>query len=89
LFTLVYEEHPARIFNAPFVNHLISNMQNVINGKLGVKKISVYGGHDSNVVPLLTYFNLTSSECLKRQFKNHTITGNCAIPVPFASSIFF
>lgn len=64
-------------------------MENVIKGKLGVKRLSVYSGHDSNVVPLLVYFNLTSSECLKKQFKNHKVDGNCAVPVPFASNIFF
>lgn len=89
LFTLVYEEEPARIFNAPFVNNMISNMENVIKGNYGVKKLSAYSAHDSNVVPLLVYFNLTSSECLKKQWKNETFQGNCAVPVPFASSIFF
>lgn len=64
-------------------------MENVVKGKLGVKRLSVYSAHDSNVVPLLVYFNLTSSECLKKQFKNRTVNGNCAVPVPFASNIFF
>lgn len=70
LFSLVFEEEPARIFNAPFVNSLIANMQNVIKGNLGVKKLSVLSAHDANVVPLLVYFNLTSSSCLKKQWKN-------------------
>ncbi len=64
-------------------------MENLIKGNLGVKKLSAYSAHDSNVVPLLVYFNLTTAECLKKQFNNETVHGNCAVPVPFASSIFF
>lgn len=64
-------------------------MENLIKGNLATKKLSAYSAHDSNVVPLLVFFNLTSSECLKKQYKNETVNGNCAVPVPFASSIFF
>jgi hypothetical protein len=32
--------------------------------------MSAYSVHDSNIVPLLTYYNLTSSECLKKHYKN-------------------
>ncbi len=45
-------------------------MEKVIKGNLDNKKLSVLSAHDSNVVPLLVYFNLTSAECLKRQWKN-------------------
>ncbi len=64
-------------------------MENLIKGNLGVKKLSAYSVHDSNIVPLLVYFNLTTAECLKKQFNSETVIGNCAVPVPFASSIFF
>jgi hypothetical protein len=89
LFSLVYEDEPSRIFNAPYVHALLSNMELAIQGKLGVKKLSIYSGHDINVVPLMVFFNLTSAECLKRQWMNQTVVGNCAVPIPFASNLFF
>lgn len=89
MFSIIFEGEPASIFNAPFVNAMLQNMGNIIKGKLGVKKLSIYSGHDTNVVPLMVFFNLTSSDCLKKQFMNQTVTGNCAVPVPFASNIFF
>ena len=64
-------------------------MQNVVKGNLGVKKLAVLSAHDANVVPLLVYYNLTSSECLKKQWRNETVQGNCAMPIPFASNLFF
>jgi hypothetical protein len=54
-----------------------------------VKKMSLYSAHDSNVLPLLVFYNLTSSECLKRLYKNETVKGNCAVPIPFASNLLF
>jgi hypothetical protein len=89
LFSLVNEGEPARVFNAPFVNSMIANMQLAVQGKLGAKKLSILSAHDSNVVPLLVYFNLTSADCLKRQWKNETVHENCAIPIPFASNLLF
>jgi hypothetical protein len=68
---------------------MVQNMENLIKGNLGVKKLSIHSGHDSNVVPLLTYYNLTTAECLKRQYRNESIKGNCAVPIPFASNLFF
>ena len=38
---------------------------------------------------MLVYYNLTSSDCLKKHYHNHTVTGNCAIPIPFASNLIF
>lgn len=51
--------------------------------------MSAFSAHDSNVVPLLVYYNLTSADCLRKQWRNETIHGNCAVPIPFASSLFF
>ena len=34
-------------------------------------------------------FDTFKLECVKRKFKNQTVTGNCAEPVPFASNIQF
>jgi len=51
--------------------------------------LTIYSGHDTNVAPMLTFLNLTSHECVRKKYKNQTFTGNCAEPVPFASSILF
>ena len=64
-------------------------MERAIQGKLDTKKLTIVSGHDVNVVPLMVFFNLTSSDCLKKKFNNQTVTGNCAIPIPFASNILF
>lgn len=60
MFAQVYSGEPSRIFSSPFVNTLLSNMLNVTKGQNGVKKMSVYSGHDTNVMPLMAFFNLTS-----------------------------
>lgn len=77
----------AKVFSTPFAAAIIDNMEKAIAGKLDGKKISIYSGHDTNVAPMLTFLNLTSAECVKRKYKNETVVGNCAEPVPFASSI--
>ncbi len=68
---------------------MLSNMEKVIQQKLNAKKLSVYSGHDVNVVPLMVFYNLTSSDCLKKLWMGQTVAGNCAMPIPFASNIFF
>ena len=87
LFVLLYAEHPARVFATPFVKAMLNNLERVIEGKTGNLKMTVISGHDANVAPVLTFLNLTSAECVQKKFKNQTVTGNCAEPVPFASSI--
>lgn len=87
MFVLLYAEHLAKVFSTPFAAAIIENMEKAIAGKLDGKKISIYSGHDTNVAPMLTFLNLTTAECVKRKFKNETVVGNCAEPVPFASSI--
>ena len=68
---------------------MLNNMELKIKDQLGIKKLSAYSVHDDNVVPLMLFLNLTSTECIKKQFKNETVKGNCAIPIPFASSLLF
>ncbi len=89
IFSLIFEDEPSRILNAPYVNAMLSNMERAIQQKLDAKKLSIYSGHDTNVVPLMVFYNLTSSDCLKKQWMNQTVVGNCAVPIPFASNIFF
>jgi len=54
-----------------------------------VKKFSSISVQDTNIIPLLTFYNITSSDCLHRQFKNQTYTGNCADAIPYASDLMF
>ncbi len=89
MFTLLYEGNISDIFCSPYILNLIDNMKRAINGSIGAKKLSVFSGHDSDVVPFMIYYNLTSSDCLKKQWNNQTVNGNCAVPIPYASSIFF
>ena len=77
----------AKIFSTPILRTLLDNMDVVIKGKFDNKKLTVISAHDSDVAPILTVLNLTSAECLRQKFKNQTVTGNCAEPVPFASSL--
>jgi len=51
--------------------------------------MSLFSGHDTNIVPLLTFFNLTSGDCLKKKYQNKTVTENCASPPPFAGNIIY
>ena len=60
-----------------------------IKNQLGVKKLTSISIHDSNIIPLLTFYNLTSSDCLRKQYKNQTVIGNCVDPIPFASNLIF
>lgn len=53
------------------------------------KKLTIYSGHDTNVAPMLTFLNLTTADCVMKKFRNQTVVGNCAEPVPFASNIQF
>jgi hypothetical protein len=49
-------------------------MDRVSKGQNSVKKMSIFSGHDTNVVPLMAFFNLTSGECLKKKYQNKTVT---------------
>jgi hypothetical protein len=41
------------------------------------------------MIPLLTYYNLTSADCIKKVYKNKTSTGVCVDPLPYASNLIF
>ena len=75
------------MFSTPIASAVIDKMSRVISGTYDDKKLTIFSGHDTNVAPMLTFLNLTTPECVKRKFKNQTVTGNCAEPVPFASNI--
>ncbi len=78
LFVLIYSGQLARIYSTPIASAVIDKMNRVINGTYDDKKLTIFSGHDTNVAPMLTFLNLTTPECVKRKFKNQTVTGNCA-----------
>lgn len=90
LFVFLYEGFLAPIYSTDVVEGILKNMDNVIkNGDKEVKRYSIYSGHDTNVVPLILFFNLTSHECISKKWKNETVNGNCADSPPFASNLIF
>lgn len=65
-------------------------MNNVIkNGVKEVKRLSIYSGHDTNIVALMSYLNLTSAECVMKKWRNESYDGNCGEIVPFGSNMIF
>lgn len=38
---------------------------------------------------MLSFFNLSSAECVKNKYRNISVKGNCGEPVPFASNLIF
>lgn len=61
----------SKIFSTSVVAGILANMDNIVkNGNKEVKRFSVFSGHDTNVVPLLTFFNLTTPECISKKWKN-------------------
>jgi len=38
---------------------------------------------------MLSFFNLSSPDCVRRKYRNETVRGNCGEPVPFASNLLF
>lgn len=49
----------------------------------------MYSGHDTNVVAIMSHLNLTSAECIMKQWKNQSYEGNCGEIVPFGSNLIF
>lgn len=76
------------------MNTVINNFDSAITqykskSSLGMRKISIYSRHDSDLVPLLVFLNLTTPECIKKVYKNQTFTGNCAPAPDFAANLIF
>jgi hypothetical protein len=89
MFVLLYAGELAKVSSTPLAAAIIDKMEKVLSGKYDNKKMSIYSGHDTNVAPMLTFLNLSSADCVRRKYRNETVNGNCAEPVPFASSIQF
>lgn len=66
LLSELYAGEVSEVINSPYLHVLISNMEHKIsNPHTYTKKLSTYSVHDLNIIPILTYFNLTSGDCLK------------------------
>jgi hypothetical protein len=89
MFVLLYAEELARVASTPIAASIVAKMEQVIAGRYDSKKLTIYSGHDTNVAPMLTFMNLSSADCLRRKWRNETVSGNCGEPVPFASSVQF
>lgn len=51
----------APIFATNIISAILNNMEMTIKkGKDEVKRYSIYSGHDSNLVPMLNFLNLTN-----------------------------
>ena len=71
LFSLTYGGKLTSIFSTPMLQGILGNMDNIVKkGKEEVMKYSLYSGHDTNVMPLLNYLNLTNPNCMNRKWKN-------------------
>lgn len=77
------------MFSTSILAGVLGNMDNFVNGKPQDIRYSLYSGHDTNVMPILMFLNLTTPECLTRKWKNESVSGNCADAPPFASNIVF
>ena len=53
-----------KLFTTEMTKNFISIAQDVISGKQQDLKLLMYSGHDSNVLPFMMAYNLTSSDCL-------------------------
>jgi hypothetical protein len=89
LLVLLYDGKLAKTFSAPILKAVIEAMELVIAKKNGEKRLTVISAHDTDLAPILTTLNITSAECVQRLYRNQSWAGNCAEPVPFASSIQF
>lgn len=61
---LVYAGELAKVVSTPIAKTVIENMQQIIGGKYGDKKLTVFSGHDTNVAPMLSFLNLSDAECV-------------------------
>ena len=67
---LIYTDHLAKVVATPIITAVVDNMEKLIEGKLGQRKLTVYSGHDSDVAPMLSFLNLSSAECVQKKYRN-------------------
>ena len=67
---LIYTDHLAKVVSTPIIKAVVDNMEKLIEGKLGQRKLTVYSGHDTDVAPMLSFLNLSSAECVQKKYRN-------------------
>ena len=67
---LIYTDHLAKVVATPIIKAVVDNMEKLIEGKLGQRKLTVYSGHDTDVAPMLSFLNLSSAECVQKKYRN-------------------
>ena len=80
-----YDKPQITLLTINFLNELLEHMLNYINKTSKIKFVS-YLGRDMNLIPLLAAFNITTMECLRANFLNHTANLDCKGP-EFAASL--
>jgi hypothetical protein len=55
------------------------------------RKLTILSGHDTNIVPVLVYLNISSSSCIEDKWRNYNLSGyvNCEDGPDYASSLIF
>lgn len=86
---MVFDENFARIIATQAFRFLRNKLNDAIN-KVNSKRLTFVFGHHSNLLPLMTLLNLTSTECLTQKWKGDQVTDlNCMVPPPFSSNLIF
>lgn len=71
LLALVYEGETAKTFVARIIKEIIGKMDEIIKAEKDANlarkqpRLSLYSGHDTNIISFLTFLNLTSPSCLQ------------------------
>ena len=77
----------ADIFSALILNQVEAKMRDIIHSK-SQRKWSMFFMKEMNMMPLVTKLNLTSSDCLNKQWKNQTVDSiNCVDPPGFSANL--
>lgn len=84
--TAIFDGNFGRVMATPSLRILRSKLANIVsNSRL---RLSFVFGHHSNLLPLLTALNLTSTQCLTERWKGQTVSSlNCASPPAYAANL--
>jgi hypothetical protein len=84
--TLIQDGNFARVLATPSLRMLRKKLENVVSNKT-TNKMTFITCHSSNLWPMLTLFNLTSTECITQKRNGEPVTAiNCVIPPYYAAN---
>lgn len=85
--TLIQDGDYARVLTTPSLRMLRQKLESVVSNKT-TNKMTFISCHSSNLWPILTLFNLTSTDCLTQKWNGDPVTAiNCVIPPYFAANL--